>query len=178
MRRLVVLTILLCAASAASGAEPESPHLGKPLTAQEAAATTQAVMPDGEGLPAGGGDAVRGAEVFVTNCLACHGEGGHGGPNDALVGGQGTLASDKPLKTIGSYWPYATTVFEYVHRAMPYQTPGSLSDDDVYAVTAYLLYRNGIIAEDAVMDAQTLPAVVMPNRAGFRRAYQDARLRQ
>jgi len=86
---------------------------------------------------------------------------------DRLVGGQGTLASDKPVKTIGSFWPYATTVFDYVRRAMPFDRPGTLSNDDVYAVTAWLLFANGVIGRDAVMNARTLPAVAMPNRAGF-----------
>ena len=86
---------------------------------------------------------------------------------DQLVGGQGTLAGAQPIKTIGSFWPFATTVFDYIRRAMPFNAPQSLSDDEVYAVTAYLLYRNGIVGETAVMDAHTLPSVSMPNRSGF-----------
>ena len=107
----------------------------------------------------------------ALGCIACHGEKGTGGINDALAGGRGTLASDAPKKTIGSYWPYATTVLDYVRRAMPLQAPGTLSDDDLYAVTAYLLYVNGIIGEDASMDAESLPDVKMPNADGFSWAY-------
>ena len=108
-----------------------------------------------------------------TKCIACHGPQGSGTVNDQLVGGQGTLTGTTPIKTIGSYWPYATTVFDYVRRAMPYPTPHSLSDQEVYALTAYLLSLNGIIAKDAVMDAKTLPLVKMPNRGNFILSYPD-----
>ncbi|PYM68767.1 MAG: hypothetical protein DME03_23695 [Candidatus Rokuibacteriota bacterium] len=100
-------------------------------------------------------------------CQACHGEKGVGGPNDRLAGGQGTLASKTPVRTVGSYWPYATTVFDYVRRAMPFAQPLSLTDSEVYAVTAYLLNVNGIIGEQDVMNAETLPRVKMPNRDSF-----------
>jgi len=103
----------------------------------------------------------------MTYCLACHGEGGQGATNDRLVGGHGSLASDSPIKTVGSYWPYATTLFDYIRRAMPFTLPGSLTDEQAYALTAYLLELNGIIDEDTVINAQTLPAVEMPNRDGF-----------
>jgi cytochrome c len=115
---------------------------------------------------------VAGRRVYAQHCQACHGEGGRGGPNDTLVGSRGTLGGDAPVKTVGSYWPYATTLFDYVDRAMPYQAPGSLSADEVYAVTAYLLFENGIIADDAEMNAETLPKVAMPNRDGFASALQ------
>jgi cytochrome c len=106
--------------------------------------------------------------VYAAKCQACHGEKGAGKPNDTLVGGFGTIASDKPaVKTIGSYWPYATTLFDYVRRAMPYNATKSLTSDEVYAVSAYLLNLNGIIGNDDVMDAQTLPKVKMPNHDGF-----------
>ena len=94
-----------------------------------------------------------------------------GGVNDTLVGGHGTLTSDRPQKTIGSYWPYATTLFDYVRRAMPYQTPGSLENNELYAVTAYLLHLNGIIEEDKILNAETLPEIEMPNRDNFVWAY-------
>jgi len=149
----------------------ESPGLGQPVDHAEISAVDFTIMPDGEGLPDGGGDATRGAEVYQRYCFACHGEGGTGGINDRLVGGQGSLASDAPVKTIGSYWPYATTLFDYIRRAMPYQSPGILSDDQVYALTAYLLFLNDIIAEDTVLDAETLPAIEMPNRDNFDWAY-------
>ena len=109
--------------------------------------------------------------MYEQKCQNCHGEKGAGQPNDRLVGGHGTLASKTPVRTVGSYWPYATTVFDYVRRAMPYTQAHSLSDDEVYAVTAYLLHLNGIIGEADVMDAQTLPKVKMPNRDNFILAY-------
>jgi S-disulfanyl-L-cysteine oxidoreductase SoxD len=105
--------------------------------------------------------------VYDQNCEACHGPNGQGGIKDRLVGGQGTLASDMPIKTVGSYWPYATTLFDYIHRAMPYQGPGSLSIDDTYAVAAYILSLNGILPADGRLDKSTLPAIKMPNRDGF-----------
>jgi cytochrome c len=118
-------------------------------------------------LPAGSGSVKQGAAVYVAKCQACHGEKGAGKPADALVGGIGTLASNNPVRTVGSYWPYATTLFDYVRRAMPTTAPMSLTNDEVYAVSAYVLNLNGIIAADAVMNAQTLPQVKMPNRSGF-----------
>ena len=128
-------------------------------------------MPDGEGLPTGSGTAKTGTSVYLANCMACHGEKGTGGINDTLVGGHGSLTSNRPQKTIGSYWPYATTLFDYVRRAMPYQTPGSLTNDEIYAVTAYLLYLNDIIDQDKELNAETLPEVKMPNRDNFVWAY-------
>jgi len=125
------------------------------------------IGPDGAGLPPGSGTPAQGEAVFTTKCVACHGPQGSGTVNDPLVGGQGTLMNAAPVKTIGSYWPYATTVFDYVRRAMPYTQPQSLSDDEVYAVTAYLLQLNGIIGEADEMNAQTLPKVTMPNRGNF-----------
>jgi len=105
--------------------------------------------------------------VYTQKCQSCHGEKGAGKPNDPLVGGQGTLTSKEPVRTIGSYWPYATTVFDYVRRAMPYTESKSLTNEEVYAVTAYLLHLNGIIGPQDVMNAQTLPQVKMPNRDNF-----------
>ena len=163
-------TLPLLAATAAVRPD-DGPAHGTPLSAEDVAAIASTILPDGTGLPPGRGDAVTGAVVYGARCQACHGAGGRGGPNDALVGGRGSLAGDAPLKTVGSYWPYATTVFDYVRRAMPYNEPGSLSADDVYAVTAYLLKENGIIDEATVLNADTLPAVEMPNRNGFRRAW-------
>ena len=143
------------------------PGLGRPATAQEIRAADISIPPSGEGLPAGGGDAKQGALVYAAKCLACHGEKGAGKPADVLVGGIGSLATLKPIRTVGSFWPYATTLFDYTRRAMPLQNPKSLTDDEVYAVSAYILYLNGIIAENAQLNAQTLPLVKMPNRDGF-----------
>lgn len=125
------------------------------------------VRPDGKGLPDGHGTVAQGKEVFATNCEACHGPQGQGGIKDRLVGGQGSLATDHPIKTVGSFWPYATTLFDYIHRAMPYQAPGSLSVDETYAVSAYILNLNGILPADATLDQESLPKVQMPNRDGF-----------
>jgi cytochrome c len=155
----------------------EGPNLGVPATPEQVAGWDDSVGPDGAGLPAGSGTAAAGKIVYEAKCLACHGAEGAGQPNDRLVGGQGTLREAAPIRTVGSYWPYATTVFDYVRRAMPYVTPHSLTADETYAVTAYLLALNGVIAQDAVMDASTLPKVVMPNRANFDSAYREPRRR-
>lgn len=125
------------------------------------------VSPTGAGLPAGQGTVSQGATVFAGKCASCHGATGREGPMDRLVGGQGTLASREPIKTIGSYWPYATTLYDYIRRAMPFNAPQSLTNDEVYAVVAWLLYQNNIISTGTVLDAGTLPAVHMPNRNGF-----------
>lgn len=141
--------------------------IGRAATGQEIQAWNIDVAPTGEGLPRGRGIVKEGATLFATRCAGCHGATGQEGPMDRLVGGAGTLSSQKPIKTIGSYWPYATTIYDYVHRAMPFSAPQSLSPDEVYSVVAWLLYRNGIIAEDFVLDAQSLPSIAMPNRQGF-----------
>jgi len=143
------------------------PALGTPVGAAEIARWDISIPPSGAGLPAGSGTARQGQQVYEQKCLACHGAKGAGKPADALAGGVGTLASKSPVRTVGSYWPYATTLFDYVRRAMPINNPLSLSNDEVYAVTAYVLAINGIIGEDAVMNAQSLPQVKMPNRDGF-----------
>lgn len=149
----------------------DSPGLGRPVGHEEISQVDFTIMPDGEGLPDGSGSAVAGAELYQQYCLACHGEGGTGGINDVLVGGQGSLTTEQPLRTIGSFWPYATTLFDYIRRTMPYQSPGILSNDQIYALTAYLLFLNDIIGEDAELNAETLPAVAMPNRDNFDWAY-------
>jgi cytochrome c len=145
----------------------DGPGLGKELTAEELAAMDFTIMVDGAGLPEGSGNAIAGRDVYNRNCIACHGENGIGGINDVLSGGHGSLTGPKPQKTVGSFWPYATTIFDYVRRAMPFQTPGNLSNNEIYSVTAYLLFVNGIIAEDAEMNAASLPQVKMPNRENF-----------
>jgi cytochrome c len=150
-----------------------TPGMGVAVSDAELNATGAPILPSGEGLPPGSGDAVAGATVYLTSCMACHGPEGTGGINDRLVGGAGSLTSARPIKTVGSYWPYATTLFDYVRRAMPYQAPGSLDDDEVYAVTAYLLYLNDIVGEHDAMSASTLHLVRMPNRDGFVRVYAD-----
>jgi len=140
---------------------------GRPASPDEIKLWNLDVRPDGTGLPDGSGTAAHGKEIFAENCAACHGDKGQGGIKDRLVGGQGTLTSDHPIRTVGSFWPYAATLFDYIHRAMPYQAPGSLGVDDYYALTAYLLSLNGILPADGKLDKETLPKVKMPNRDGF-----------
>jgi len=160
-----VLTLVACAT--AQRADQPAPRFGEPVSAAELARWDISIAPGGAGLPAGSGTAREGLKVYEQHCLACHGAKGVGKPADALAGGIGSLATKTPLRTVGSYWPYSTTLFDYVRRAMPLNNPLSLSDADVYAVSAYVLFLNGIIAEDTVMNAQTLPQVKMPNREGF-----------
>ena len=165
MRKLIAAGALLALCSAAFA---ESPNLGKPISPEDLASWDISIGPDGAGLPPGSGDAKQGEEVFNTKCQACHGAKGAGQPNDRLVGGQGSLPGPKPaIKTVGSYWPYATTLFDYVRRAMPYVDSKSLSNDEVYAVAAYILNLNGVIGDTDTLNAQTLPNVKMPNRDGF-----------
>jgi cytochrome c len=156
-----------CASADMAPRAMESPNLGREATPAQIAGWDISVGPDGVGLPAGKGTPATGMLVYEQKCQACHGAKGTGPPNDRLVGGQGTLASKSPVRTIGSYWPYATTVFDYVRRSMPYIQPQSLSNDEVYAVTAFLLNLNGIIGENDEMNAQTLPKVKMPNQSNF-----------
>jgi cytochrome c len=161
-----------CAALAlAQAAAQGGPGLGAAITPADLAAWDISIQPSGEGLPPGSGNAAAGAVIYAEKCIACHGVDGGGQPNDRLVGGQGTLTDLAQVRTIGSFWPYATTVFDYVRRAMPFQAPQSLSDDEVYALTAYLLALNGIIDDDDEMNARTLARVRMPNRDGFVLAY-------
>ncbi len=168
---IFVALTTLCLLAAESIVAEDSPKLGADVSAADLKSLDYTIMPDGEGLPDGSGTAVAGAKVYQQNCLACHGAGGKDGVNDMLVGGHGSLTTDRPQKTVGSYWPHATTLYDYVNRAMPYQAPGSLSNDDVYAVTAYILYLNDIVGEDERLDANTLPEVRMPNRENFVWAY-------
>jgi S-disulfanyl-L-cysteine oxidoreductase SoxD len=163
---LLAAACALCLFSSAALAE--TPNLGKVITPEEVAPWDISVSPDGAGLPPGSGTPKQGEAVYASKCLACHGEKGAGKPNDALVGGIGSLAGDKPaLKTVGSFWPFATTIFDYVRRSMPYNESKTLTNDELYAVAAYILQLNGIIGENDTMNAQTLPKVRMPNRDGF-----------
>jgi len=148
-------------------AQAQNYGIGHPAGERDLAAWNIDVAADGTGLPKGRGTVGIGRNIYAQQCAACHGAKGEGGLADQLVGGKGSLATAKPVKTIGSFWPYATTVFDFINRAMPYNAPQSLSADEVYSVTAYLLYLNGIVADNAVLDAQSLPKVRMPNRDGF-----------
>jgi cytochrome c len=166
---LTAAAALALAGGAAAQDGAPRPDLGHPVSEADLAFWDRSIPPDGRNLPEGSGTAEQGRAIFELQCAACHGMTGAetDAPMPPLIGGIGTLASDAPLRTVGSYWPYATTVFDYIRRAMPYTAPKSLSDDEIYALTAYLLAANGIIAEDDVMDRQSLPAVEMPNRDGF-----------
>jgi cytochrome c len=165
MRERIALALLLVACT---GARAEGPGLGRPVAPDEIARFDIGVGPDGIGLPPGSGTAREGRLVYESRCVACHGEKGQGKPNDRLVGGSETLKGNKPaIKTVGGYWPFATTVFDYIRRAMPFDAPRSLRDEEVYAVTAYLLHLEGVIAEEATIDAASLPKIEMPNRNGF-----------
>ncbi len=158
-------------ANAAPAPAPAPPFgFGTPATAQDLQRFTSP-LPDGRGLPAGSGTVEQGRALYQAQCMACHGANLEGGLGDRLVGGRGTLANadpkKAPMKTVESYWPYATTLFDYIKRAMPLTTPGSLDDDQVYALSAYILSRAHIVPDDAVMTPATLPQVRMPNRDGF-----------
>ena len=143
-------------------------QFGRPATLEEVESWSITVAPDGVGLPHGSGTAKQGETIYVAKCLGCHGEKGKGGPALQLAGIKGTVgARDTTVKTIGTFWPYAATIFDYVFTSMPYQETKSLTHDETYAVTAYLLYLNEIIGENDVIDAQTLPKIKMPNRDYF-----------
>ncbi len=167
---VAMLVVAMTVAAAAQA--PARFGIGRPATPQEIAAIDIDIMPDGKALPPGRGTAAEGAAIYATKCAQCHGKTGTEGPNDILVGREprtGFPFSQDPKlpHTIGNYWPYATTVFDYVRRAMPPTAPGSLTDNEVYALTAFLLQANELIAADAVMDKTTLPAVKMPAREHF-----------
>jgi S-disulfanyl-L-cysteine oxidoreductase SoxD len=169
----IASSALAIAAIAASGAvyAAERYDFGRPATPQEVKGWDIDVSPDGAGLPPGRGDERQGEAIFAAKCASCHGPHGEGKPMDRLVGGMGTLRDKKPEKTVGSFWPYATTLFDFVRRAMPLNAPQSLTPDEVYAVSAYVLFLNGIVAQDTTLDADTLAKIKMPNRDGFVSAY-------
>jgi len=163
-RRALPLALLLAACAAPP---PPAPKIGQAISEQQVAVWNIDVSPGNGGLPPGHGTVAQGREIYAGVCAGCHGAQGDDGPAPKLRGGRGGLASAKPLMTVGSYWPYAETLFDYVRRAMPFDRPGSLSDDQVYAVTAYLLRINDIVAEGADLDAARLAQIRMPNRGGF-----------
>ena len=167
MRKIFVAAApALHLALASPVAAQQSPNLGKPISPEDLASWDISIGPDGAGLPPGSGMPAQGAVVYAEKCAACHGDKGEGKPNARLVGGQIT-GNGPVVKTVGSYWPYATTLFDFTRRAMPWTAPKSLTDNEVYAVTAYILRLNGIISDNDVIDAKTLPQVKMPNRDGF-----------
>lgn len=167
-KRATLIGAACLIAGAAYAAAPPPPKLGRPATAEDIAKVDISIPPDGKGLPAGSGSVAQGAAIYQQKCVVCHGENGAGTPSgDRLVGGIGTLNSANPVKTVNSYWPYATTVFDYIRRAMPNPNPKSLQNDEVYALVAYILSIDNVVPKDAVLDATSLPKVQMPNRAGF-----------
>jgi S-disulfanyl-L-cysteine oxidoreductase SoxD len=161
----IALTLMFGAAH--PGAQSPTFGLGHTPKPEDLKAIDIDITPDGTGLPTGRGTATTGKDVYSRRCETCHGPTGKEGPQDVLVGGKGSLATAKPQKTIGSYWPYATTLWDYIRRAMPFDHPGTLTPDEIYGTTAYLLFLNGIVGEHDVLDQTTLPAVQMPNRNGF-----------
>jgi S-disulfanyl-L-cysteine oxidoreductase SoxD len=166
---LVGAALLLVPTAPTCAAEAGLLGIGRVATPSQIAGWDIDVRADGQGLPPGRGNVREGEKIFAATCAVCHGAKGEGQPADRLVGGFGTLATSKPVRTVGSYWPYASTLFDYIHRAMPFNAPQSLTADQVYAVSAYILYLNNIVTEDTVLDATSLPRVQMPNRNGFTR---------
>lgn len=170
--RCVIAAGLAFAAGAAAAAD--GPKFGKSISEADAAAWDISIGPDGVGLPAGSGTAMQGAPIYAAKCASCHGAKGEGGAGPRLVGGQGTLkAPAVPIQTVGSYWPYATTVFDFVRRTMPWNQPKTLTSDETYSLVAYILNMNGIVKDGDVLDKDTLPKIRMPNRDGFTELYPN-----
>ena len=162
---LAAASLLLATTIGASLAE--TPNLGKPIDEAAIAAWDISILPDGTGLPKGSGTPAQGAVIFAEKCAACHGDNGKGGLAAALVDDRQIVGISAAQKTIKNFWPYSTTIFDFIRRAMPFQMPRSLTDDEVYALTAYILAENKLIGASDMMDAQTLPKVKMPNRDNF-----------
>jgi S-disulfanyl-L-cysteine oxidoreductase SoxD len=166
--RPVAFSAVLLLAATASVSLAETPHLGKPIDEASIANWDISILPDGTGLPKGSGTAAQGAPIFAEKCSACHGDNGKGGGiANALVEEHKLEGISASRKTIKNFWPYATTIFDFIRRAMPYNAPRSLSDDEVYALTAYILAENKLIGSGDTMNAETLPKVKMPNRDNF-----------
>lgn len=167
MRKLFLVAAGSAALAFGAGMAPaQTPHLGKPISPSDLGAWDINVLPDGSNLPPGGGKATEGEKIFAQKCVACHGEGGKGGVAARVIGGPPKATLDGG-KSIGNYWPYATTVFDFIRRSMPWNAPRTLTDQEAYALTAYLLAANKLIGEDEEMNATTLPRVKMPNRDNF-----------
>ena len=160
-----LLVLVLCGGRASA----EGPNLGKPVDPAGIAVWDISIQPDGAGLPAGSGTPTEGARIYAAKCVSCHGPDGKGSATSPtpLVGGGPITDISASMKTITNFWPYATTVFDYIRRAMPWQQPMTLTSDEVYALTAYILAANKLIGENDTLSAETLPKVRMPNREGF-----------
>lgn len=170
MHKPSLIAVFLAVACSCSIANAQT-SFSEPATAKDIALVDLSIDTNGQNLPDGSGTATQGKPLYDTHCASCHGLDGEGTIANKLVGGHGSLGTEAPVKTVGSYWPYATTLFDYSRRTMPYTAPLSLSNDDYYAITAYILNMNDIIADGAVMDKSTLAKVVMPNRDGFLNSY-------
>ena len=165
--RIIPITLLALALGSATAAANDTPKLGKPIGEADIKAWDITILPDGTNLPPGSGTPAQGAKLFIEKgCIACHGEGAKGATNMALVGNP-PIDRIEATKTIANFWANATTLYDTIRRAMPWPTPRTLSDSEVYALTAYILSLNKIIGENDTMDAQTLPRVNMPNRDNF-----------
>ena len=173
MFMLKILIVVNLIVSPPAFAEQEGPGLGQLVNPSTVTQWNRDVFPDGQGLPEGHGNAITGKIVYEKHCLNCHGTEGSGDSADELAGAMHSLTDEPPDKTIGTYWPYATTLFDFTRRSMPMNTPGVLTNDELYAVTAYLLYLNNIVKENQPMNATTLPKVIMPNRNGFINVYEQ-----
>lgn len=165
-RKLRVCILVFALALIPSVVFSQSPNLGKPISPADFAAWDITILPDGTGLPPGSGTPAEGARVYAAKCAVCHGESGKGGVNAALVGGA-PIKDMESVKTISNFWPFATTLFDFIRRAMPWRQPRSLTNEEVYGLTAYILSLNKLIGENDRMNAATLPKVQMPNRNGF-----------
>jgi len=166
VRAVMWVVAVVCGASAYGAGSALVPQLGQPADAGLVARWNLSVYPDGRGLPGGHGTAAQGRPVYEARCAKCHGTEGEGGSGGTLAG-RGSLTDPDPDQTVGNYWPFATTLFDFIRRAMPMDAPACLSDDEIYAVSAYVLYLNRIVGIDDRIDASTLPRIRMPNRDGF-----------
>lgn len=166
---LALAAFMACGPSAVAQTIPAAGHygIGRAATPAQVRSWDIDISPDGKNLPAGSGTVAQGKAVYDAQCAACHGAQGQGGLGDKLVGGQGTLTAASPVRTVGSYWPYATTLYDYIRRAMPLTAPQSLTNDEVYAVSGYVLFLNGLVSDRATIDAKALTDLRMPNRDGF-----------
>ena len=167
LRRQLLESTVFAGLVLSGGAQAAGPGLGQEISNNELSPWDISIEPDGEGLPPGSGSVMAGADVYAAKCAQCHGETGTEGPTDPLAGGIGSLNTEVPAKTVGSFWPYATTLFDYTRRAMPFDAPQSLTAGETYAVIAYVLHLNGIVEENTVLDAGSLSGVDMPNKDGF-----------
>ncbi len=172
MSTLRLTVFLFCLVGFNIFAEEKGPNLGKPVSLTLIKQWDMDVFPDGKGLPKGEGSVALGKDIYIKHCLSCHGVDGTGDSADELAGANHTLIDNPPDKTIGTYWPSATTLFDFTRRAMPLNSPGILTNNELYAVTAYLLYLNKIINKDMIVNANYLAKIKMPNRNGFINMYK------